>query len=180
MDASVIAAIAKWPNVPDCRGWLSLDRRGQWRLQGSPVRHAGLAEFIGRNYACDETGAWFMQNGPQRVWVELGMTPWIFRLTGAGGIVTHTAEAAGTIEAAWLIDGEALCLRTTRGFGAVDDRDLLTLLGHFRGADGAPVDEIDDFESLELLSLHWGAACLPLQRCSNADLERVGGFRRLP
>ena len=45
MDPSVIAAMAKWPNVPDCRGWLSLDRRGQWRLQGSPVRHAGLAEF---------------------------------------------------------------------------------------------------------------------------------------
>ena len=45
MDASVVAAMAKWPNVPDCRGWLSLDRRGQWRLQGSVVRHAGLAEF---------------------------------------------------------------------------------------------------------------------------------------
>ena len=44
------------------------------------------------------------------------MTPWIFRLTGAGGIVTHTAEAAGTIEAAWLIDGEALCLRNDAWF----------------------------------------------------------------
>ena len=166
MDPSVVAAMAKWPNVPDCHGWLSLDRRGQWRLQGNPVRHAGLADFIGRNYECDETGAWFMQNGPQRVWVELEMTPWIFRLTGAGSIVTHTAEAAGAVEAAWLVDGEALCLRTTRGFGTVDDRDLLSLLRHFRGADGAPVDEIDDFESLEALSLHWGATCLPLQRCS--------------
>lgn len=121
-----------------------------------------------------------MQNGPQRVWVELEMTPWIFRLTGADDIVTHTADAAGTIEAAWLVDGEALCLLTTRGFGAVDDRDLLTWLGHFRGADGAPVDELEDFESHEALTLHWGTACLPVQRCSAADLERVGGFRRLP
>ena len=46
-----------------------------------------------------------------------------------------------------------------------------TLLGHFRGADGAPIDEIDDSKASNP-SLHWGAACLPLQRCSNADLER--------
>ncbi len=94
MDPSVIAAMSKWPNVPDCRGWLSLDRRGQWRLQGSPVRHAGLAEFIGRNYEGDETGAWFMQNGPQRVGVELAATPWIFRLAGDGGFVSHTGKPA--------------------------------------------------------------------------------------
>ncbi|WP_416346426.1 DUF2946 family protein, partial [Escherichia coli] len=23
--------MAKWPNVPNCFGWLALDRRGQWR-----------------------------------------------------------------------------------------------------------------------------------------------------
>lgn len=179
MDASVIAAMAKWPNVPDCRGWLSLDRRGQWRLQGSAVRHAGLAEFIGRNYACDGTGAWFMQNGPQRVWVALELTPWVFRLTGNddnASFVTHTGEDAGEIQAAWLVDGETLCLQAARGFGVIDDRDLQALLGHLHREDGAPAEDLD----AAALTLHWENSRLPLQRCGDADLEAIGGFRRSP
>jgi len=177
MDPSVIAAMAKWPNVPDCRDWLSLDRRGQWRLQGSPVRHAGLAGFIGRNYACDETGAWFMQNGPQRVWVELAATPWIFRLQD-GKFVTHTDVAAGEVEAVWLVDGDALCLRTRRGFGLVDDRDLHALIECIRRPDGAPPD--GDLAAEPALLFLWGAAALPLSHCADGELETIGGFRRSP
>ncbi|MEJ8799991.1 DUF2946 family protein [Trinickia caryophylli] len=91
MDDIVKAALAKWPNVPHCRGWLLLDRRGQWRMRdegvqlrgelGTPVRHAALIGFINRNYERDETGQWFFQNGPQRVYVELAYTPWIVRLS---------------------------------------------------------------------------------------------------
>ena len=29
MDDLVRAAMAKWPHVPDCRGWLALDARGE-------------------------------------------------------------------------------------------------------------------------------------------------------
>lgn len=177
MDPSVIAAMAKWPNVPDCRGWLSLDRRGQWRLQGSPVAHAGLAEFIGRNYACDETGAWFMQNGPQRVWVDLAATPWILRLQD-GQFVTHTGASAGEVEAAWLVDGEALCLRAGHGFGLVDDRDLLALFECIRRPDGAPPD--GDLAAEPALLFHWGGAALPLSHCADGELETIGGFRRSP
>lgn len=32
MDKNVLAAMARWPNVPDVFGWLSLSERGQWRL----------------------------------------------------------------------------------------------------------------------------------------------------
>lgn len=32
MDPEVIAAMARWPDVPDVYGWLSLSRRGDWRL----------------------------------------------------------------------------------------------------------------------------------------------------
>lgn len=176
MDASVIAAMAKWPNVPDCRGWLSLDRRGQWRLQGSIVRHAGLAEFIGRNYECDESGACYMQNGPQRVWVELEATPWIFRLTGDGGFVSHTGQPAGDVEAAWLVDGESLCLRTSAGFGLVDDRDLPALFEHIRQGDGSLAEDLDT----GFLELHWSNRRLPLWRCADGELEGLGGFRRSP
>ena len=79
MDDIVRQALAKWPNVPHCTGWLLLDRRGEWRLRddaaqaagelGSPIRHAALNAFIGRNYECDAQGQWFFQNGPQRVCV---------------------------------------------------------------------------------------------------------------
>ncbi len=177
MDPSVIAAMAKWPDVPDCRGWLSLDRRGQWRLQGSPVVHAGLAEFIGRNYACDESGNWFMQNGPQRVWVELAATPWIFRLQD-GQFVTHTGASAGEVEAAWLVDGEALCLRTGHGFGLIDDRDLHALIECIRRPDGTPPD--GDLAADPALLFHWGATALPLNTCTNRELEQLGRFRRQP
>ena len=34
------SAIARWPNVPACHEWLSLDRRGDWRLQGERVHGA--------------------------------------------------------------------------------------------------------------------------------------------
>jgi len=180
MDPSVIAAMARWPDVPDCRGWLSLDRRGRWRLQGSPVAHAGLAEFIGRNYACDASehrGTWFMQNGPQRVWVELEATPWIFRFDGTG-FTTHTGLTSGRIDGAWLVDNESLCLSGECGFGQVDDRDLQALLERIRRPDGSlPDGELKD--ETELI-FDWNDTRLPLRRCADADLPAIGGFRRSP
>ena len=90
MDEQVLRSLIKWPNVPDCFGWLALDRRGQWRmrdefaqqnqLQGQAITHAALNEFISRNYACDDRGRYFFQNGPQRVYITLAATPWIARL----------------------------------------------------------------------------------------------------
>lgn len=94
MDDIVRQAMAKWPNVPNCFGWLALDRRGQWRmrneyaqankLSGEPIRHTALIDFIVRNYAHDDAGRWFFQNGPQRVFVELDYTPWVARLSAGG------------------------------------------------------------------------------------------------
>src|SRR5690606_36500115 len=76
MDEIVKAAMAKWPNVPDCFGWLGLDQRGTWHMRddriqaqgpfaplpgetgvgakGSALRHDKLIEFIHRNYLADE------------------------------------------------------------------------------------------------------------------------------
>lgn len=90
MDEQVLRALIKWPDVPHCFGWLALDRRGQWRMRdefaqqnklaGSVIQHTALNEFIARNYACDTTGRYFFQNGPQRVFITLDATPWIVRL----------------------------------------------------------------------------------------------------
>ena len=90
MDDQVLRSLMKWPNVPDCFGWLALDRRGQWRMRdeftqqnklpGQIIKHVALNEFIARNYACDELGRYFFQNGPQRVFISLDATPWIVRI----------------------------------------------------------------------------------------------------
>ena len=80
MDDIVKQALAKWPNVPDCYGWLGLDARGRWYMRddatqaqgrfpsakGSLLQHEKLIEFIERNYEPDAHGQWFFQNGPQR------------------------------------------------------------------------------------------------------------------
>ena len=90
MDEQVLRSLIKWPNVPDCFGWLALDRRGQWRMRdafaqqnklpGQVITHLALNEFISRNYVCDHLGRYFFQNGPQRVFITLDATPWIARI----------------------------------------------------------------------------------------------------
>ena len=77
MDDTVMRAMAKWPNVPNAYGWLALDARGRWLLKGERIGNAGVVEFIGRNYAPDDRGRWFFQNGPQRVFVTIEIAPWI-------------------------------------------------------------------------------------------------------
>lgn len=49
MDEIVKAAMAKWPEVPACYGWLGLDARGQWHLRDDAVQRAG--PFAGANPA---------------------------------------------------------------------------------------------------------------------------------
>ena len=90
MDQNVLDSLKKWPNVPNCFGWLGLDRRGDWRMRnefaqahqlpGDVIKHVALKEFIERNYARDHEGRFFFQNGPQRVFVSIDYTPWIVRL----------------------------------------------------------------------------------------------------
>lgn len=141
MDPAVQAALNKWPTVPACYGWLSLDRRGQWRLQGEPVRHAGLSAFMNRNYGCDDQGNWFVQNGPQKVYVALEYTPWIVRIEGDDQLISHTGQVASAIDGAWLDDEGSLLLSTSIGVALLDDRDLPSVLDRIRVADGIPASE---------------------------------------
>ena len=83
VDEIVLRGMAKWPNVPAVYGWLSLDRRGNWRIKGERIANAGISAFIGRNYGQDNEGRWFFQNGPQRVYVALDYTPFVYRIHAA-------------------------------------------------------------------------------------------------
>ena len=137
MDDIVKQAIAKWPNVPDCYGWLGLDARGHWYLRddtvqsagpfpqskGSLLQHENLIGFIARNYECDASGQWFFQNGPQRVYVELEATPWIWRIQPDFSVVSHTGSTVAVHNC--LLDEQGrVYLTSERGVGLVHTLDV--------------------------------------------------------
>jgi hypothetical protein len=138
MDDIVRQAMAKWPNVPHCYGWLGLDERGNWymrddrvqaagpfaRAKGSLLKHEKLIDFIQRNYDCDAGGQWFFQNGPQRVYVELQATPWIWRVGAGDDIASHTGAPA-QVKGCFVDEDGRLYLETDRGFGLVHTQDIL-------------------------------------------------------
>ena len=141
MDEMVIRAMAKWPSVPAVRGWLSLDRRGAWRLKGETIPNRAAVEFIARNYASDRHGRWFFQNGPQRVFVDLAYTPWVYSLDGRGALVTHTGRDCGAVEGAWIDEAGTMILLGEPGPGIVDDRDLMAVSDWLVDEHGRPVED---------------------------------------
>jgi len=138
MDDIVKAALKKWPNVPACRGWLALDARGDWymrddrvqaagpfpRVKGSRIQHDKLREFIERNYARDDTGAWFFQNGPQRVYVELEAAPFVWRVAAQDFALTSHSGSAARLHSTWLDEAGRLFLDTDIGYGLVHTQDM--------------------------------------------------------
>jgi hypothetical protein len=167
-----LSAVAKWPNVPACYDWLSLDRRGNWRLQGERVTHQGLIEFMNRQYGSDASGCWFVQNGPQRVFVELAYTPWIFHLS-ADQLLNQHGNDAGQGTGAYIDEEGSLLIATESGIGLLDDRDLPAFMAACRDENNAAVNEE---KWLELLSGHlatriyWGAF-----RLENIKAKLVAG-----
>lgn len=117
-------AMARWPDVPQCFDWLGLDRRGVWRLQGDAISHARTVSFLGRHYRPDPAGRWYVQNGPQQVFVTLEYTPWVYRFDPQAGFTTHTGLAANDILTVGADDEGNLLIETGLGVGLVDDRDL--------------------------------------------------------
>ncbi len=141
MDDIVTAAIAKWPNVPNCFGWLGLDARGNWYMRddraqaagpfaggsllskGSLLQHEKLIDFIQRNYEADAEGQWFFQNGPQRVYVELEATPLVCRVSPDFSVCSHTGELA-RVQRCMMDQYGRLYLETGIGFGLVHTQDM--------------------------------------------------------
>jgi len=128
MDASVRRAMARWPDVPAVYGWLALDRRGNWLLQDSAgggfgrIGNAMLRDFIARNYAHDERGCWYFQNGPQRVFVALAYTPLVLRYEGET-LVDHCGRPVRA-RATFVDEEGSVLIEDERGVGLLDDRDL--------------------------------------------------------
>jgi len=134
MDKQVQLAMAKWPDVPHCYGWLGLDARGAWRMRdqraqemgllGSKITNAALRGFIDRNYQADDHGRYFFQNGPQRVYVELQSTPYIAHSDPQLGWVLHTGQALIKCDAVWMTEEGSLVLESGDVLAKIDDRDM--------------------------------------------------------
>ncbi|NLF53562.1 MAG: DUF2946 family protein [Thauera phenolivorans] len=169
----------RWPDVPACYGWLSLDRRGNWALRGERVEHAGLIRFLNQHYRRDEAGNWLVDNGPQKVYVALEYTPWVLRLDTDGSPSTHTGSPAGEVRAALLDDEGNALLDTRAGIGLVDDRDLAVFLSDCRTSSGETAEED------ALMAVMAGAGDvwwngLPLRYVARAEMPSRFGYVPAP
>lgn len=204
MDENVIAAMARWPNVPDVYGWLSLTASGLWRLHprgdawqeqnsgaaGESISSPQIIRFIDRNYTCDERRRWFFQNGPQKVYVRLDAAPYVLHTAGntCGDTVhlnTHTGLEDVTVEEWWLDDLGRLYARTEHGPGLIAGRDLPAVLDALHTTEGLSLMNALDADpglsrdaALRALNASSAAArpAVPLRMCRAADIPARLGF----
>lgn len=184
MDELVRQAMVKWPNVPDCLGWLGLDSRGQWYMRddrvqslgsfqssiqgakGSLLKHEKLIGFIERNYEGDDKGRWFFQNGPQRVYIELEATPYIWRLDQSFVPVSHTGRVTQALSC--LLDEQGrVYLKTPLGLGLVHTMDM----GWVAEAIERGIWTVEDCLSADLPAQH-GYVMSPQQSTSSEDIKK--------
>jgi hypothetical protein len=205
MDDIVKQAMAKWPNVPHCYGWLALDARGNWRMRdeaaqraeapGDKLSNAALVGFINRNYQHDERGCWYFQNGPQRVYVNLEATPFIARTDPAQGFVLHTGQAMPAPEQVFMLESGGIVLRAGDILAQLDDRDVAQLLQAME-MDGKPASDDSLMAWLDRgsgsgsgsgsdsgsgsLALRWQGREIAVERLGLEEAPQRFGFLRRP
>ena len=185
MQPWVLKSMQRWPNVPALFGWLRLDRRGRWLVQGEVISHPRIVETINHNYGVDDQGRWYFQNGPQRGYMELEYAPFVLRRE-SDGFVTHNDLRVERPTQAILDEVGTLSLSTEHGLGEIYGGDLAWVLDRLSVEDEA-LDEEDVASLLELPShsetdavLALGRDRLAVVRIDSADLPEVFGFIRTP
>jgi hypothetical protein len=193
MDDIVKQAMAKWPNVPHCYGWLALDARGGWRMRdeaaqqanaaGDKLNNATLVGFINRNYAHDDAGRWYFQNGPQRVYVNLEATPYVARTDPAQGMVLQTGAPLHGIDRLYLTEAGVAIVQAADIVAQVDDRDVAQLFEALE-LNGQPAGDEALLRWLDggagSLSLRWRGRAVPAERIEGDRLPERFGFVRTP
>ena len=96
---------------------------GQPGAKGSLLGHEKLIDFIQRNYESDAQGQWYFQNGPQRVYVELEITPHIWRIENDFSVMAHTGVMA-EVHKILVDENGRVYLDTTLGLGLVHTLDV--------------------------------------------------------
>lgn len=203
MDPQVIAAMARWPDVPDVYGWLSLSERGEWRLHpqgdallpehcvpdalsaGEAITSPAILQFMNRNYAADAAGQWYFQNGPQRVYVRLDAAPYIVHTVQdatSSRLRTHTGHDVASVSAWWLDDSGKLYALTDLGPALISGRDLADLLARLRLADGTSLLEALDSGLTDEQLIQWTGdnTTAPLRFCSASEVAAILDFVPCP
>lgn len=187
-DQDVLRALEKWPNVPACYGWLKLDRRGNWLIKDQIITHRRAVEFLSRNYASDDAGQWFAQNGPQRAYCELAYTPWIYHLDGHQQLFTHAQNAVENLLGLVIDEQGNLLLETEFGIGVMHDSDLAQFL------DVLTEHQNEEHNSDELMTtmlkldpelddatvIHWQREPVKLRAMRSADIPGKFGYVAVP
>jgi Protein of unknown function (DUF2946) len=185
MDTWVENALKRWPNVPALFGWLGLDHRGRWLIQGEPISHARIVQTINRNYGVDEHGRWYFQNGPQRGYIELEYAPFVLRRE-QDGFMTHNELRVERPTQAILDEVGTLSLSTEHGLGEIYGGDLDWVLERL-SIDHESIDEEQIASLLDLPSetetdavLAIGRERLPVVRINAVELPNIFSFVRNP
>jgi hypothetical protein len=152
MEDWVRRALERWPDVPALFGWLGLDRKGRWTIKGETISRPQIIDTINANYAADDQGRWYFQNGPQRGYVRLEVAPLILYSSGdEAKLITHTQLPVTDLSAAWLTEDGSLILNTEHGPGLLADADLGWALARLSHA-AQPIDDADLTAALALPS----------------------------
>jgi len=175
LDDLVRRGLAKWPDVPDCYGWLALDGRGRWRIgdERQAITHAATIAFLNRNYFADAEGHWVVQNGPQKVFVELDFAPFVWRITEQAdqdlALTDHRGQTATAIERVWLADNGRFYLLADGRPGVVHDHDAALMIDRLCDAQGAALSD----ETLEALAVRLEAEPENESNASSAPSART-------
>lgn len=185
MEEWALRSMHRWPNVPALFGWLGLDARGRWLIQGEIITRPQIIDTINRNYEADAHGRWFFQNGPQRGYVALERAALVLRAVGEQ-LLTHTHLPVERPSQVCIDEAGSIWMATERGPGALLDTDLDWALAHLHEA-GRPPDEASLMHTLSLpsgsptaLMLQFATHSLPVDRVDQALIPQRFGFIRDP
>lgn len=143
VDDLVEKALARWPNVPAIAGWLKLNVQGDWLLtgpvpEGLTISHPRILNFMARNYGCESDGRYYFQNGPQKAYVHLAYTPWVYRIhpleNGDLMLSTHTGLVVWPVAMFQDEQGRVL-IQGEQGIGLLHSNDMDLLAAGLKEVD---------------------------------------------
>lgn len=175
------------PDEAAVYGWVTLDRRGDWQLRGTPVTRPTLIDHFNHHYRSDPQGRWFIQHGWQQVFVDLETLPIIARTDADTAWVTHTGRPLGRVLHAYLDEEGSLMLMTADGPAGVAAEALGAALDRLHHVDGHAMSEADLATALAepdgrrtALVLEMPCGHHRLQRLDRRRAAEVLDFRRQP
>lgn len=202
MDEQVLAAMKKWPNVPAAYGWLSLNARGLWRFhhhgdfaadpEGDTIENQQLIEFFNRNYETTDNGAWYIQNGPQKAFVNLPYAPFILFYDNAQQILsTHHGHVVSIVKHWYFSDDGRIFAQTDVGPAMLTARDASSFINDAKRLDGSDVvsRELNEHDIEDLVTGASFELCLstakvdliaPCSYLESNKAEEILGFVKQP